>query len=155
MCWTCWAIPWRCRTATGWAPSCWPEPPPSASPSPTPRYFFWAQEEKKKLCQWKCEYNHTLLNLSNFLLPVEQNVGLRVLHHCLVDLRHVLVIKLVPLAINDVLAVSYVVSTCSRDQRQRRWTRIGLIRETTFVGQKWGEVVLPAVPWWQMTESRS
>lgn len=43
-CWTCWAIPWRCRTAAGWALSCWPEPPPSASPSPTPHYFFWVQK---------------------------------------------------------------------------------------------------------------
>lgn len=47
-----------------------------------------------------------------FFAPVKQHVGLRVLHHRLVDFRHILVVKLVPLAVDDVLAVSDVVATC-------------------------------------------
>lgn len=36
MCWTCSAILWRCKTAAGWAPSYWPGPRLSAAPAPTP-----------------------------------------------------------------------------------------------------------------------
>ena len=43
--------------------------------------------------------------------PVEQDVGLCVLHHCFVHLSHILVIKLIPLTVNHILAVCYVVTT--------------------------------------------
>lgn len=45
-------------------------------------------------------------------LPIEQNIGLCVLYNRLMDFCDVLVIKLVPLAVDHILTVSYVVSTC-------------------------------------------
>lgn len=43
--------------------------------------------------------------------PVEEHIGLSILHHRLMDLRYILVIKLVPLTVNHVLTVRYVVTT--------------------------------------------
>lgn len=60
----------------------------------------------------KYKYNCTWLNIRNISLPVEQHVGLCILHHRLMDFRYILIIKLIPLAVDDVLTVSYVVSTC-------------------------------------------
>lgn len=42
--------------------------------------------------------------------PIEEHVSFGVLHHRLVHLSDVLVVKLVPLAVDHVLAVSYVVA---------------------------------------------
>lgn len=46
--------------------------------------------------------------------PIEEDVGLGVLHHRLMDLGDVLVVELIPLPVDDVLAVSDVVTTCGR-----------------------------------------
>lgn len=46
-------------------------------------------------------------------LPIEQHISLCILHDRLVDLCDILVVKLIPLAIDHILTVSYVVSTCS------------------------------------------
>lgn len=48
--------------------------------------------------------------------PVKQDVGLGTLHHCLVDLRDILVIKLVPLTVYYILAVCNVVTTCKGNE---------------------------------------
>lgn len=44
--------------------------------------------------------------------PVEQDVGFCILHHGLMNFGDILVIKLVPLAIDHVLTVGYVMPTC-------------------------------------------
>ena len=82
--------------------------------------------------------------------PVEEDVGLGVLHHRLVDLSDILVIELVPLPVDDVLAVGDVVATCGG--RGGRVT--GGLGDGDREGQGWPDS-LPAVPWWQMTERRS
>lgn len=54
-CWTCWATLWRCKTAAGWAPSCWPEPLPSASLSPTPHCFSCTSQRKTTTSEQRCD----------------------------------------------------------------------------------------------------
>lgn len=45
------------------------------------------------------------------VLPVKKDIGLCVLDNRLMDLRYILIIKLVPLAIDDVLTICNVVAT--------------------------------------------
>lgn len=44
--------------------------------------------------------------------PIKQHIGFCVLHNCLMDLCDILVIKLIPLTVDDILTVSNVMSTC-------------------------------------------
>lgn len=63
------------------------------------------------------QFNQTLKHLKcSYIMkvevsPVEEHIGLSILHHRLMDLRYILVIKLVPLTVNHVLTVRYVVTT--------------------------------------------
>lgn len=87
-------------------------------------------------------------------LPVEQHVGLCILHHCLMDLCDILVIKLIPLAIDHILTVSYVVSTCSTRKRVRKRTYMNMyttfadsLKYVNHVEITLSYLILPAVPW--------
>lgn len=52
-----------------------------------------------------------LLHLGRYS-PVEQDIGFCILYHGLMDFGDILVIKLVPLAIDHILAVGYIMPTC-------------------------------------------
>lgn len=43
--------------------------------------------------------------------PVEEYVGLHILHHCLMDLSDILVIEFIPLPIDHILTIGNVVPT--------------------------------------------
>lgn len=49
--------------------------------------------------------------------PIEEDIGLGILHHRFVDLGDILVIELIPLPIDHVLAVGNVVAACNRRGR--------------------------------------
>lgn len=78
------------------------------------------KKEKKQAVETRVQPLPAQREKPFFFAPVEQHVGLRVLHHRLVDLRHVLIVKLVPLAVDDVLAVGDVVATCVESGGQTR-----------------------------------
>jgi len=47
-------------------------------------------------------------------VPVEKDIRFSILNYCLVHFCYILIIKLVPLSIDHILTVSYVVTTCSK-----------------------------------------
>lgn len=50
--------------------------------------------------------------------PVEEHIGLSILHHRLMDLCYILVIKLIPLTVDHILTVRYVVTTWGERDRE-------------------------------------
>lgn len=62
-----------------------------------------------------------ILSVNKILyLPVEQDIGLSILHHGLMDLCHILIIELIPLTVDHILTVSYIVPTCVGKEQQRK-----------------------------------